>query len=961
MENHNKIKSLPQIEDTILQFWQEKNIFTKVVALRKDAKQFVFYDGPPFTTGLPHYGHIMQMANKDAVLRFKTMQGFNVPRKIGWDTHGLPVEYELEKELGLQGGKPAIEAFGIENFVEAARKIVLRYTAEWTKTMERMGRWVNFDHPYTTMDNDYIESVWWAFKTLHDKGLVYKDFRVSPYCPRCGTVLSNFEVNQGYQDNVPDTSIYTALKITSEGKFKDRYLIFWTTTAWSTTAIVAMAVNAEADYVLLNQDDRHYIMARERVGDLFNTPEIEAEFKGSELLGLEYEPLYDVDSSANLHRVVAGDYVSTEDGTGIASIAPAYGEVDAEVGKREGFPVVQTVNPDGTIKKGLGLPGEGLFVKEAEKAIVADLEERGFLVLAQPIKHTYPFCWRCDSPLLYYPATSWFVRVTAIKEQLLEENNEINWLPEHLRDGRFGKWLEGARDWAISRDRYWGAPLPIWECKNGHMKIIGSRHDDKKLEQLNDFHRPYIDSITLNCEECTESMQRVPFVFDCWFESGSMPYAQWHYPFANKEHFAPSKQRGYPADFIGEALDQTRGWFYTLHVLGVALFGQRAYESVVVTGLLLAPDGKKLSKRLRNYVEPEALFEQEGVDALRLFLFTSASLGEDYRFSDAAVRDVKRRWIVPLLNVLEYYKLSLKDKDDIVETQPEHHELDTWIKSRVAQSRAHVFDAMDGDERRSPYDLVRACRTLGPLVEDFSTWYVRLSRGRKDKAFTQTLQIVLEEISKTYASFLPFLTEYIYQNLLDTDAKKLESVHLCTLTPLHDWQNNEILKEMELVRGLVTIGRELRAQAGVALRQPLAVLELAMTNLLHPSAQELLLQELNIKQLHIVEKINPEYLAGSYESITIGLDQTLTEGLRNEGMANMIRRTIQDLRKQAGLMPGDEAKVVIIDLDPMIQKLIQEQLETTHISSEQDINEPLMTGEYKDFQNTIKTIKLYKR
>ncbi len=933
--------SLPEIEQSVLNFWQKEDIFAKTVAARRDAEPFVFYDGPPFTTGSPHYGHIMQMAFKDVVLRYKTMQQYKVPRKIGWDTHGLPVEYQLEKELGLQGGKKAIEEYGIDKFVEAARKIVLRAVDEWDSTMTRMGRWVDTSHPYTTMDNNYIESVWWAFKSLYDKGLVYKDFRVSPYCPRCGTVLSNFELNQGYQDNVPDISIYTKLKVTSDGKFKDSHLIFWTTTPWSTFGVVAMSVNVEADYVLFEVEGEKYVMAEARVGDLFKDFEILDKFKGSELVGLTYEPLYKVTDQPNLHRVVSGEHVTTEDGTGIASIAPAYGEIDAEVGKQENLPMVQTVEPDGSVKKGWNFPGEGQFVKDAEKGIVADLEQRGLLVEAREIRHTYPFCWRCGTPLLYFPVTSWYVKVTDFKDKLVAANKKIQWQPEHLRDGRFGKWLEGARDWAVSRSRYWGAPLPIWECdKCDTIKVVEKRQD-LNLDESFDLHRPYIDDVTLPCEKCEGIMKRVPFVFDCWFESGSMPYAQWHYPFANHDQFEPKEGRGYPADFIGEALDQTRGWFYTLHVLGVGLFDEAAYKSVVVSGLILAPDGRKLSKSLRNYVDPELLFNEEGADALRLFLLTSASLGEDYRFSDAMVRDVKRRWLVPLLNVLTYYSLSQNEADEHESTEPTHALLDTWFGTRLTETRHQIEAAMNGDAKHSPYDLVRACRTFGPLIEDLSTWYVRLSRGRKDPAFVKTLGDSLIEISKMFAPFLPFVTEHIYQYVRsNTDPQSVHMTEVSRQVEMLSDEQKSALHQMEIVRHIVTAGREIRAKQGIPVRQPLGLLQVVLNQsaktALTESGKALIAQELQIKQVEVVDVLQENLSLGETNAVIkqVGVDTTLTPELENEGLANTLRRTIQDLRKQAGLQPGDKAEAFVSPLDEKVKELIQEQLITTKVTNE---------------------------
>lgn len=956
-----KLKSLPQIEQDILAFWQERDIFAKTVALRKDAEPFVFYDGPPFATGLPHYGHILQMAIKDAVLRYKTMQGYRVPRKIGWDTHGLPVEYELEKELKLSGKKD-IEAYGIDRFVEAARGIVLRYTSEWKTTMERMGRWVDVSHPYTTMDNNYIESVWWAFSELYKKGLVYQDFRVSPYCPRCGTVLSNFEVNQGYEDNVPDVSVYVSVPVVTPGVWAGKRLVLWTTTPWTLPANVALAVKEDASYAVVSQGEEAFIVASDRASAVFPEGKIESTVVGKELVGLQYEPLYRTTAvTEGMYRVVEGHHVTTDNGTGIVHIAPAYGEDDFTIGRQADLPLLQTVEKDGTIKKGASLPGEGRFVKDADADIIRDLSERGLLVREEKIRHTYPFCWRCSTPLLYFPTTSWFVKVTDLKDRLVAENKKIAWLPDHLRDGRFGKWLEGARDWAVSRDRYWGAPLPVWECSGCQsQEVFGSR---QALEQYGasttdlDLHRPYIDELTFPCQKCQAPMQRVPFVFDCWFESGSMPFAQHHYPFENQDVFDPTTKHGYPADFIAEALDQTRGWFYTLHVLGVGLFDHRAYNSVVVSGLLLAADGKKLSKRLRNYTAPEVVFDELGVDALRLFLFTATSLGEDYRFSDAAVKDVHRRWIVPLLNVLQYYHLSLPEREETSEPEDHHAELDAWIKARVYEATEQVNQAMQGSKSQSPYDLVRACRTFGPLVEDLSTWYVRLSRGRRDRHFTETLREVLLALSRLYAPFLPFLMEHIYQEVTLSGP---ESVHMCEALLPSDWEKKELLVEMTYVRNLVSFGRDMRVKQGIPLRQPLQRLEIVHTSdaSLRPALRSLIAQELQLETVEEVAELSESLATESREGYTLGLAITITPELAQRGVANGLRRTIQDLRKQAGLQASDSAHVVLTGLkDTGVIPLLQSQLGQTQITTTAE-GDVLATGSYETEDQPI-TVQLY--
>lgn len=927
MNKFQPVNSLPSIEAEILKFWRDNNIFSQVVCEHKNGTPFIFYDGPPFANGHPHYGHITQMAVKDAVLRYKTMLGFNVPRKIGWDTHGLPVEYQLEKELGLSG-KKSIEDYGVDRFVEAARASVLQYSGEWVSTMERMGRWMDLKHPYTTMDNSYIESVWWAFSELYSKGLIYEDYRVGPYCPRCGTVLSNFEVNQGYKDDVADPSVVVKFEVThaneSMSKYVGAHLLVWTTTPWTLPVNLAVAVDPQAEYALVESGGSNYVIANSLIERVFADSEhkkILDRVLGSEIVGLQYKPLYSLGDQSLDYKVVAGHHVSLEDGTGLVHMAPAHGEDDFKIGKAEGLPVISSVEPDGKLKTGFGWPGEGLFYKQADKEILAELDARGLLFKHETFKHTYPFCWRCDTPLLYYPTTSWYVAVTKIKDQLVSENQKIEWQPEHIRDGRFGKWLEGARDWAISRDRFWGAPIPVWKCANGHMKVIGSADE----VQLQDLHRPYIDDVTFTCEDCNQIMHREPFVFDCWFESGSMPFAQFGYPHKNKELFDAQNNLNYPADFIVEALDQTRGWFYTLHVLGVALFGKAAYSAVDVNGLILAGDGKKLSKKLRNYTEPEILFENEGVDAFRLFVLTATAIGEDYRFSDDAVRDVRRRWITPLLNVVSYFELS-KQVIDTSETPDYYTKLDDWMKARVAQARAEVFAAMDGSDRHAPYDLVRACRTFGPLVEDLSTWYVRLCRGRTDAMFTDTLKQVLIEISCTSASFLPFVTEYVYQQLVSENSDFPRSVHLCKLAPLAQWENPELLSEMDFVRSAVTLGREQRALHKINNRQPIGGITLHGLLSLGEWQSELLKHELNAKNIQsntVTDRQTHDF--------RVEIDTVITDELKAEGDANELRRTIQDLRRQAGVTPGQVVQVSISNLPEDVALALTRQLKNTRI------------------------------
>lgn len=946
MSELRKPLSLPEIEQSVLEFWDREAIFQKTVDLRRDAEPFVFYDGPPFANGMPHYGHIAMMAIKDAVLRYKTMQGYNVPRKIGWDTHGLPVEYEIEKALNLSG-KRDIEAYGIDKFVDAARASVLRYTKEWETTMQRMGRWMDLTHPYTTMDRNYMESVWWAFHRLHEKGLIYKDYRVSPYCPRCGTVLSNFEVNQGYKDNTVDPSAFVAFRIT--GGLKQTYgswIVAWTTTPWTLPSNVALAVDPKSEYIVVESEGEKYVVAKNLAEKVFpDGVTIESKyFSGEELVGTTYEPLYRQTSDANAYKIIASDHVTMDEGTGIVHIAPAYGEDDYALGKLNDLPMIQTVAPDGTVETGKSIPGEGLFVKDADRIILDDLHDRGLLVRRTTLKHTYPFCWRCDTPLLYYPTTSWYVKVSAFREELLNENEQINWQPAHLRDGRFGKWLEGARDWAISRDRYWGAPIPVWECDRcDTFRVVGSIQALVEMgvdeAELTNLHRPSIDDVTLSCS-CGGTMRRISQVFDCWFESGSMPFAQEHYPFSGTETFNPDHNENYPAHFIAEALDQTRGWFYTLHVLGVGLFGKRAYDAVVTSGLILASDGRKLSKKLRNYTEPSEIFDTVGVDPLRLFIFTATSLGEDYRFSDQAVRDVQRRWLTPLLNVVTYWQLSKQDIDNSATTDPAHELLDTWVLARVAESHKQIVDAMDGDGYHPPFDIVRACRTFGPLVEDISTWYVRLSRGRKDVSFTKTLGDVLITLSRFYAPFMPFIAEHMYQILREEGMEP--SVHMAPFSLSSEWSDAAVIESMRGVQTVVTLGRELRSTHKLPIRQPLDTLHIVAPSLaLSDSMLGLIAQELQIDTVSIVDKPDASYVVVKSNDVTLGLNTHITEDLKVRGEANELRRIIQDLRKQAGLQPKDKAFVFVASLDEQLGSLVQSQLLNTHIVYELSNEQPL--------------------
>ncbi|MEJ5273802.1 MAG: isoleucine--tRNA ligase, partial [Spirochaetota bacterium] len=683
----------PELEEKILKFWQENKIFEKSLEIRKDSDAFVFYDGPPFATGLPHYGHFVPGLLKDIVPRYKTMKGYHVDRRWGWDCHGLPVENEMEKELNLSTKKDIL-AFGIDKFNEACRGIVLRYTSEWERIINRSGRWVDFKNSYKTMDPLYMESIWWVFKTLWDKGLIYEGFKILPYCPRCATPLSNFEVNQGYKD-VKDPAI--TIKFRSKDD-ENLYYLAWTTTPWTLPSNLALAVGPEVEYVevLDHRSGERYILALARLEHYYKNQDeytIKKRFLGKDLEGKRYIPLFpyfkDIDNNA--FKVVLADYVSIEDGTGIVHTAPGFGEDDYNTGLKYNLPVVSPVDENGEFTEEV-TDYKCMHVKKADPLIIEDLKKRNLLVKKETITHSYPHCWRCDSPLIYKSISTWFVKIEPIKQTMIESNQKINWVPDHIKDGRFGKWLEGARDWAISRNRFWGTPLPVWKCEDcGETLCIGSIGELEKLSgrKFNDIHKHFVDDVTFTCSKCGGKMTRIPEVLDCWFESGSMPYAQEHYPFENKEKFLSR----FPADFIAEGLDQTRGWFYTLTVLAAALFQKPAFKNCIVNGLVLDEHGKKMSKRLKNYPEPMYIMDKYGADALRLYLVNSAVIrAEELNFSENGVKEIVKNILLPLWNSYSFFVTyanidKWNCKEELIEN-PEKmknfsNELDRWIISSM--------------------------------------------------------------------------------------------------------------------------------------------------------------------------------------------------------------------------------------------------------------------------------------
>ncbi|MGN1363884.1 MAG: isoleucine--tRNA ligase, partial [Victivallis vadensis] len=687
-QNISNQVTFPELETEILKFWQESGIFEKSLEQRRGGDEFVFYDGPPFATGLPHYGHLLAGTIKDVVPRYQTMRGKYVERRFGWDCHGLPVENEMEKQLNLSS-KRDIEAYGIDKFNEACRSIVLRYTSEWEKIVNRMGRWVDFRNGYRTMDRSFMESIWWVFKNLWDQGLVYEGYKILPYCPRCATPLSNFEANQGYKD-VVDPAITIRFRVKGE---ENTYFLAWTTTPWTLPSNLALTVGPDIDYVKIKDGGDFYIMAAARVGAYYKeAPEVVWQGKGSELVGRRYEPLFPYFENLaeqGAFQVLSAGFVSTEDGTGIVHTAPGFGEDDNAVCKAAGLPEVCPI--DGECRFTAEVPDyQGRPVKSVDKDIMQRLKDEGKLVHRGQIKHSYPHCWRDDGPLIYRAISTWFVKVEAIKEKMVENNQSINWVPAHLRDGRFGKWLENARDWAISRNRYWGTPLPIWRNDEGEVIVVGSAGELEQLtgRKIDDLHKHFMDKIEIPSPTGKSPLKRVPEVFDCWFESGSMPYAQQHYPFENKRHF----EENFPADFIAEGLDQTRGWFYTLVVLATALFDRPPFKNVVVNGLVLAENGQKMSKRLRNYPDPMVVVNTYGADAVRLFMLGSQVVrAEDLKFSEAGVKEVLRGIMIPMWNALAFFT-TYANVDHYNpgrgEVKPPAHAsnvLDRWILSSASQ------------------------------------------------------------------------------------------------------------------------------------------------------------------------------------------------------------------------------------------------------------------------------------
>ncbi|MBU4285151.1 isoleucine--tRNA ligase [Patescibacteria group bacterium] len=906
--------NIPEIEKKILEFWKENKIFEKSLAKKSPKGDFVFYDGPPFATGTPHYGHIVASLMKDMVPRYWTMRGYKVERKWGWDTHGLPIENIVEEELELKHKKD-IEAIGVDRFNEIARSKVLKYVGEWKKVIERLGRWADMENAYHTMDPSFMESVWWVFKQLWDKKLIYEGYKSMHICPRCETTLSQHEVSDNYQD-IEDISIIAKFELVDE---PGTYILAWTTTPWTLPGNVALAIGKHINYVEVKSDDGKYILAEQNLDAIFGNKkhEIIGKTKAKDLEGKKYKPLFNYYLSTrnaslamagreNLYTIQLADFVTIEDGTGVVHIAPAFGEDDMNLGKEKNLPFIQHVKIDGQItdeaKDFVGLEVKPKSNPQStDKKIIEFLEKKNLVFKTEKFIHSYPFCYRCESPLLNYATSSLFVNIIELKDKMLKYAKKINWVPEHIKEGRFGKWLEGARDWSISRQRFWGSVIPIWVCdKCKEKKVIGSIKELEELseEKITDLHKHFMDKITFPCEKCAHStgsgqggmMRRIPDVLDCWFESGSMPYGQMHYPFENKEKF----EENFPAQFIAEGVDQTRAWFYYLHVLASAIKGKEAFKNVIVNGMVLAEDGKKMSKHLNNYPDPMNVFEKHGADAVRYYLATSSVMkADDLCFSEKGVDEVVKKILLILLNVLSFYKMFESEAEASTKSK---NVLDKWILSKIESLKKEITEGYNN------YDLNEATRPLAGFIDELSTWYLRRSRERfksdNKKEAVQTLKYVLLELSKIMAPVMPFTAEHIYKEI----GGDKESVHL------EDWPkvdkkliDEKLEEKMEQIREICSMALQIRASKGIKVRQPLS--ELIIPDFkLESELSKLIEEEINVKKIVVDSNRNKDI-------INIGLRAEITPELKEEGMVRDFVRSVQVLRKKANLTPKDKIRV----------------------------------------------------
>lgn len=872
------------------QFWKENQVFEKSIESHKKCKTYTFYDGPPTANGKPHIGHVLTRVIKDMIPRYRTMKGYQIPRKAGWDTHGLPVELEVEKLLGLDG-KEQIEEYGLDPFIKKCKESVWKYKGMWEDFSGTVGFWADMEKPYVTYDNDFIESEWWALKEIWNKNLLYKGHKIVPYCPRCGTPLSSHEVAQGYKD-VKERSAIVKFK----AKEEDAYILAWTTTPWTLPSNVALCVNPAETYVKAECEGAVYYMAEALVEKVLGEEvQILERFNGKELEYKEYEPLFPfVDVKKKAYYITCADFVTLTDGTGVVHMAPAFGEDDNQVGKRYDLPFAQLVDGKGEMTK--ETPWAGTFCKKADPSIIDDLKERGLLLAAPNFEHSYPHCWRCDTPLIYYARESWFIKMTEVKEDLIRNNNTINWIPESIGKGRFGDWLENVQDWGISRNRYWGTPLNVWECECGHMHAIGSIEELKNLSKNCpddiELHRPYIDAVTISCEKCGKEMKRVPEVIDCWFDSGAMPFAQHHYPFENKELFKAQ----YPADFISEAVDQTRGWFYSLLAISTLIFNQAPYKNVIVLGHVQDENGQKMSKSKGNAVDPFDALKEYGADAIRWYFYINSAPWLPNRFHGKAVTEGQRKFMGTLWNTYAFYVLYANiDQFDATKHTLVYDQLsvmDKWLLSKLNTVVKSVDDHLEN------YRIPESARALQEFVDDLSNWYVRRSRERfwakgmpQDKINAyMTLYTALTTICKTAAPMIPFMTEDIYQNLvrkLDQDAPV--SIHLCDYPTVEEsYIDAELEKNMEAVLEIVVMGRACRNTANIKNRQPIGNMFVKAPFALTEYFTEIIREELNVKEVQFTDDVRM-FTSYSFKP------QLKTVGPKYGKLLNGIRQVLQEI------------------------------------------------------------------
>ena len=897
-------------EREVEKFWRENHIFEKSIEDRKDAPTYMFYDGPPTANGKPHIGHALTRVIKDMIPRYRTMKGYKVPRKAGWDTHGLPVEIEVEKELGING-KEQIENYGVAPFIEKCKESVWKYKGMWEEFSDVIGFWADMNDPYVTYHDSYIESEWWALKQIWDKGLLYKGFKVVPYCPRCGTPLSSHEVAQGYKDVKERSAIVRFKK-----KDEDVYFLAWTTTPWTLPSNVALCVNPEEDYVKVKHGDYTYILASALVETVLKEDYTVLEtYKGKELEGIEYEPLWSgLNVKGKAWFVVCDSYVTLTDGTGIVHIAPAFGEDDSRIGRNYDLPFVQLVDAQGNLTK--ETKWEGVFVKDADKLVLKDLEENGKLFDAPVFEHSYPHCWRCNTPLIYYARESWYIKMTAVKEDIIRNNNTINWIPESIGKGRFGDWLENIQDWAVSRNRYWGTPLNVWICECGHMHSIGSIEELKSMSKNCpdniELHRPYIDAVTITCPECGKEMKRTPEVLDAWFDSGSMPFAQHHYPFENHEKF----EAQFPADFISEAVDQTRGWFYSLLAISTLIFNKAPYKNVIVMGHVQDEDGQKMSKSKGNAVDPMDALNKFGADAIRWYFYVNSAPWLPNRFHDKAVEEGQRKFLGTLWNTYAFYVLYADiDSFDPTKYNLEYDKLsvmDKWLLSKLNTLVKTVDDYLNN------YKITETARALQSFTDDMSNWYVRRCRERfwakgmeQDKVNAyMTLYTALITLSKIAAPMIPFMTEEIYQNLVrSVDKNAPESIHLTDFPTVNEeFIDKDLEISMDEVLDIVVLGRAARNSANIKNRQPIGNMYVKAETVLDPFYVEIIEDELNVKAVEFKDDVE-EFVSYSFKP------QLKTVGPKYGKLLGKIKEALASLDGHAAMKSLNDTGSVDFEFD----------------------------------------------